>query len=38
MNQLFSLQHRGDRYLGMKAAIPQVPVSTLFSFHIYYIS
>ena len=28
MNQLFGLQHRRDRYLGMTAAIPQVPVPT----------
>ena len=24
MNQLFGLQHRGDRYLGMTAAMTQV--------------
>ena len=28
MNQLFCLQHRGDRYLGMTAAMTQVPVPT----------
>ena len=28
MNQLFCLQHRGDRYLGMMTAMTQVPVPT----------
>ena len=28
MNQLFGLQHRGDRYLGVTVGVTQVPVST----------
>ena len=28
MNQLFGLQHRGDRYLSMTAAMTQAPVPT----------
>ena len=35
MNQLFGLQHRGDRYLGMTTAMTQAPVTTAipFSYH-----
>jgi len=27
MNQLFGLQHRGDRFLGMMTAMTQVPLT-----------